>query len=86
MARIWYSYDTIGNPYAISSYRQTTTTPGCLNGPVICAIYATNGGDHPLSISNNLREYIANGLSNNVAEPALPAGSKFFVYLKGLNL
>jgi len=86
MARIWYSYDTVGNPYAISSYRRTTATPGCLNGPVICAIYATNGGEHPLVISDNLKTYIANGLSNNIAEPAIPPEAKFYVYLKGLNI
>lgn len=85
MARFWYSYDTVGSPYALSSYRRQTSTPGCLNGPVVCAIYATAGGEHPLLLSTNLRQYIADGLANNVAEPATPAGNKFYVYLKSLS-
>jgi len=84
MARSWYAYDTIGNPFSPTSYRKQTSVPGCLNGPIICTIYATAGNIYP-RLSNNLLEYIANGLANNVAEPALPVGSKFYVYLKGLN-
>ena len=84
MARFWFSYDTVNNPYHPASYRKQTTIPGCINGPVICAIYAPGYGLHPQVISSNLRQYIADGLANNVAEPATPPGQKFYVYLKGL--
>jgi hypothetical protein len=86
MARLWYSFDGFGSPYTLSSYRRTTAAPGCVNGPLVCAIYAEFGGEHPRRLSPNLIEYIANGLSNNVAEPALPPQSKFFVYMKGSNI
>lgn len=86
MARYWYAYDQIGNPYISSSYRRQTTTPGCLNGPVICAIYAEAGRVNPGPLSANILQYIANGLANNVAEPSTPAGNKFYIYLKGLSI
>jgi len=85
MARFWFSYDTVNNPFHPASYRKQVTIPGCLNGPVICAIYATGTGERPAIISLNLRRYIAAGLANNIAQPAIPAGAKFFVYLKGLS-
>jgi hypothetical protein len=84
MSRFWFAYDTVGNPFAISSYRRQISTPGCLNGPVICAIYSPGGLDYPAPLSHNLKRYIAAGLANNIAEPATPPGSKFYVYLKGL--
>jgi len=84
MARFWFSYDTVNNPFHPASYRRQITIPGCLNGPVICAIYAQGNGDRPSILSNNLRRYIADGLSNNIAQPSTPPGSKFYVYLKGL--
>lgn len=82
MSRFWFSYDNIHNPFLPSSYRRQTLAPGCINGPIMCAIYAQGFGDHPEFLSDNLREYIAAGLSNTVAEPAFPPGSKFYVYLK----
>ena len=84
MARFWFAYDTINDPFHPASYRKQIITPGCLNGPVICAIYAPGAGDRPTFISTNIRRYIADGLANNVAQPSTPANSKFYVYLKGL--
>lgn len=84
MARFWYAYDTVGNPYAVSSYRLQLSIPGCINGPVVCAIYVPGGAEFPAPLSTNIKRYIANGLANNVAEPATPPGAKFYVYLKGL--
>lgn len=85
MARAWYTYDTVGNPLSPTSYRLITSKPGCVNGPIICSIYATKGNAFPI-LSANILQYIANGLANNIAEPAIPVGSKFYVYLKGLTV
>lgn len=84
-ARYWYSFDNTGNPYSPGSYTRQTSRPGCINGPVICTVYVPGGNQNPLPFSPNMRQYIANGLANNVAEPATPPGVKFFVYLKGLS-
>lgn len=85
MARNWYSYNTVGDPFLPSSYRKQVSTPGCLNGSVICAIYVPAGDVYPADpFSPNMAQYIADGLSNNVAEPAFPPGNKFYVYLKNL--
>jgi hypothetical protein len=85
MARKWYAYDGVGNPFLLGSYRLQTTIPGCINGPVICSIYAQGQAEFPENISLNLRRYIANGLANGVAEPATPPRQKFYVYMKGLS-
>jgi hypothetical protein len=85
MGRYWYAYDTIGNPFALKSYRRQASIPGCLNGPVICSISVrSDGGEYPPEISVNVRQYIADALANNVAEPVTPPGSKFYVYSKNL--
>jgi len=84
MARFWFSYDTVNNPLHPASYNRQAITPGCINGPVICTIYAPGFGEHPVGLSTNMRRYIADGLANNIAQPSTPIGSKFFVYLKGL--
>ena len=84
MARSWFAYDTVNDPFHPASYRRQNSTPGCINGPVICSIYALGTAERPTLISINLRRYIADGLANNIAEPATPAGSKFFVYMKAL--
>jgi hypothetical protein len=86
MSRYWYAYNTTGDPFSIRSYRRITSTPGCLNGPVICSLYAPGGLINPTPFSSNMIQYIANGLANNIAEPAVPANSKFYVYLKSLTL
>lgn len=85
MARFWFSYDNINNLYHPASYRRQSSNPGCLNGPVLCTIYAPGAGSQPTIISHNMRRYIANGVANNIAQPAFPTGSKFYVYLKGLS-
>lgn len=82
MSRYWYAFNSVGDPFSPTSYRKITSTPGCINGPLICAVYA-QGSTYPIGFSNNILQYISNGLANNIAEPALPVGSKFFVYLKG---
>ena len=82
MARFWYSYDTVNDPYLTTSYRKQSSRPGCLNGQAICSIYAPAGALFPSILSTNIRQYITDGLANNVAAPATPPGAKFYVYLK----
>ena len=86
MSRFWYSYDAVGDPFALSSYRRQTRMPGCLNGPIICSILAPGGDIYPSHLSNNMQQYIADGLASTIAEPSLPPGSKIYVYFKGLSL
>ena len=81
MARTWYSY-VGGNPLEPSSYFRSTTKPGCLTGPSICAVYAYNGDVNPSFFSTNLQNYITNGLSTQQPQPQGGAGVKKYVYLK----
>ena len=83
MARTWYAYDGSGDPTQASNYILTTTTPGCENGTVLCAIYVYNGGAAPQApFSQNVRRYIANALSTNLSQPQIPTSAKKFVYMK----
>ncbi|MBB6501665.1 hypothetical protein [Pedobacter cryoconitis] len=82
MANFWYAYNGVGDPTLSSSYSKITGAPGCLNGPTVCAIYV-QGGTFPVSpLPANILQYIADGQAKSVAQPQLPVGSKFFVYLK----
>ena len=85
MANSWYAYvgGSAGDPTLARNYTRIAGSPGCVNGPFVCAIYAPSGGINPTPpLSANILTYIANGLSNLVAEPQLPVGSKLFVYMK----
>jgi len=83
MARSWYSFK--GGNFDVeqpSSYIYSPAKPSCRTGFALCSIYAVYAGAHPLVISDNLSNYIADGLANGVPEPALPVGSKKYVYMK----
>jgi len=85
MARCWYAFTggTASDPTLAGNYWKSIGKPGCVNGAFVCAIYAEGCGLTPISpLSVNLQTYIANALSDLVAEPQLPIGSQFFVYLK----
>jgi len=83
MANTWYTYNGTGDTTLASSYTRLTGKPGCLSGTTLCNIYVPDGGFLPKSpLPSNVLNYISNGLSTQVAQPQLPAGSKFFVYLR----
>ena len=83
MARCWYAFGGTGDPTLASNYRLTHGTPSCLDGTEICVIYAPGCGTVPTSpLSNNIIQYISDGLCEQLAEPQLPVFSKLFVYLK----
>ena len=81
--KFWYAYIGTGDPTLARNYFKITGKPGSLNGPEVCNIYAPAGGFLPTSpLSDNIITYIVNGISMEVAQPQLPAGTKFFVYMK----
>ena len=81
MARCWYAYNGVGDPFLISSYFLATVKPSCINGCKICAIYAPNCGPTPSVLSTNMRTYIANIIISCIAQPnTLPY--KKYVYGK----
>ena len=82
MARSWYAYDGVGNKFALSSYSLATDQPACPGGFNLCAIYAPSGGTNPQFISNNIRNYINNGLVKGTNQPSLPVGSRIYVVLR----
>ncbi|MBB6501663.1 hypothetical protein [Pedobacter cryoconitis] len=83
MANAWYTYNGTGDPTLASSYSKLTGKPICLSGTVVCAIYAPAGGLFPFSpLSANILCYIDDGLSTLVPQPQLPAGTKYFVYMR----
>lgn len=84
MANFWYSYKGTGDPTLSTNYALLKNVkPGCLNGVQICNIYVPGGGASPLApLPSNIQNYIAAALSSQIAEPQIPAGTKFFVYLK----
>lgn len=83
MARAWFAFIGTGNPILPENYILSEDIPACRNGFTICAIYAADsGGETPSLISRNMRRYIANGLTNGVAEPRLPVAAKKYVYMR----
>ena len=68
------------------------SAPGCRTGYTVCSIYATarriNRGQpesntiYPADLSNNIKQYIAAGLSTGVPEPQYPFNTFKFVYMK----
>jgi len=70
MARYWYAYLGVGDPTLASNYSYAGVQPGCLNGSMVCAILAPNGGTTPTGpLSPNLRRYISAGLITQIAQP-----------------
>lgn len=83
MARAWFAYLGTGNPILPENYILSEDIPACRNGFSICAIYANDSaGENPIVISRNMRKYIANGLTNGVAEPRIPIEAKKYVYMR----
>jgi hypothetical protein len=82
MTKAWFAYSG-GNLLLPDNYLLTIDLPRCRNGFILCAIYADYVGEEfPAPLSVNIRRYIANGLTNGVPEPRVPAGSFKYVYMK----
>jgi len=84
MANSWYSY--LGqdkDPLIPASYRRITVDPLCLNGIDVCSIYllGETGTTPSTAFTTNILNYITNGLSTLVSQPA--GAGKRYVYLKG---
>ena len=79
--KYWYAYTgPEGGEGSISNYALVASPAACVEGNLICAIYAFYGGDsYPLSISRNVSSYIANGKLSGVNQPIF---GPFFVYTK----
>ena len=80
MSRCWYVYIE-GNALEASSYVRANIKPGCLTGPIICAVYAPNCDIQPSPFSANMQKYIINALLTQVPQP-LETGRKKHVYLR----
>lgn len=87
MAKFWYAYNGVGDPFNVSSYSKFTPpdTPKCTDGGTICAVYATGLGittTPMVPFSDRIRQYIVLALtSGHVSQPRTP-GAKRYVYLK----
>jgi hypothetical protein len=83
MPRAWFAYVGSGSVILPDNYLLSLDIPACRNGFTICAIYANFIGDEfPVTLSTNMRRYIANGLTNGVPEPRLPIAAKKYVYMR----
>lgn len=83
MAKNWFAYGGIGSVILPENYLLALDIPQCRDGFTICAIYADNIGlEFPGALSENLRRYIANGLTNGVPEPRLPLAAQKYVYMR----
>ena len=83
MPRNWFAYSGLGSVILPDNYLLTNDLPACRDGYTVCAIYVENIGlDFPGALSENIRRYIANGLTNGVSEPRLPLGSFKYVYMR----
>lgn len=81
MARSWYVYNNTGDPQLPYSFILSTQKPNCLNGFVVCAIYATDGNPVLTSLSINIQNYVAAGLVTGIAQPQ-GSSIKKYVYMK----
>ena len=81
MARCWYAYNGIGDPLLPSSYNLSLAKPICLNGSIVCAIYAPGCGLSPSLLSASMRKYVKDGQLQLVAQPFSPFGAKKYVYM-----
>lgn len=81
MAKSWFAYVGTGNVLAPTSYVLSNNSPTCINGRIVCAIYANNVGTlSPGGFSENLVKYIATGRATGLPQPATPIGTKKYVY------
>ena len=85
MAKFWYAYDGVNDPFDPSSYEKANFyfRPICIDGSEICAIYTTGStvNSNPNSpFSSNLRQYIVEALmSEGIPQPE---SGKICVYLR----
>lgn len=82
MARYWYSYNGVGNPFGTSSYQRANIpfSPPCTVGSEICVVNAAGapGSLNPNSpFSPNIINYIAIALTSSTPKPS---GGKAYVY------
>jgi hypothetical protein len=83
MAKSWFAYGGTGSVILPENYLLAPDVPRCRDGYTVCAIYVENIGlDFPGSLSQNIRTYIANGLTNGVPEPRIPFASEKYVYMR----
>lgn len=83
MSRCWYAYTGTGDPSSCSNFVRINGKPGSLNGCKLSTIYVPSCGINPTCpLSANILTYIANLLASCVAQPQVPAGTKFYVYGK----
>ncbi|AMP97807.1 hypothetical protein AY601_0866 [Pedobacter cryoconitis] len=82
MARFWYAYNGIGDPFLSGSYNLLPFKPVCINGCTICAIYSPGSSVPSSPLSTNLRTYIVTVMANQVAQPDSSANIKKYVYGK----
>ena len=83
MAKTWYAYIGTGSPFLAANYFRATAKPGCINGSVVCAIYAYNGDVSPQTpFVPSLNTYIANALLTGLAQPQDTGNARKYVYLK----
>lgn len=85
MARFWYAYNGVGNPFEASNYERAESLihPSCRTGTIVCAIYATGSisglsPDEPFS--SNLREYITLALTSQGVP--IPDSGKRYIYMR----
>lgn len=67
----WYVY-LYGHPLSPKSYQMIRSTPGCINGRNLCAIYADGYEDQPFEFTNKLKMQIAAALSMGTSQPPDP--------------
>ena len=84
MARFWYSYNGVGDPFLTTSYNQSLVKPTCINGPRICAIYSPGATNPTSPLSTRLRTYISNIFVALTAQPE--SNVKKYVYARPCSL
>ena len=71
--KYWYSYTGPAGSENLSNFTLLPSFPtNCPDGANLCALYALYGGDnHPLSLSSNIFDYIANAKVDFVKQPRI---------------
>ena len=81
----WYVYSGSGDPTLPGNYNQFIpvggSAPSCTRGGFLCAVF-TEGEDYPITISQNITNYIARGLANFTPQPDAPGSSRLYVRMK----
>ena len=80
--KYWYSYiGPEGGERSLGNYTLVGTPAPCVEGNLLCAIYAPYAGDlHPSLITENIIQYIGAGKLSGINQP--PFGP-YFVYMRG---